>query len=374
MSAHNPWYYLEDPNAIDSPALLVNPDQVRHNIDHAIQIAGDVARLRPHIKTHKSPQVIQMHLNRGIRKFKCATIAEAEMLAKAGADQVLLAYQPVGPRLERLLALIAHYPAVRFAALVDDMNVLQAAGSTAQARNLTLSLWLDLDVGMGRTGIKPGAAAMDLWRALTDHPHLESGGWHAYDGHFRQPDFEARRVASDAAFKAVEEMLASLPADLPRPIIVAGGSPTFPVHVRRTQVELSPGTYPYWDAGYGEGLPDLPFEPAAVLLTRVLSKPGENRLCLDLGHKAVAPEKPLAQRVRLPQLHITAWLGQSEEHLVLEVANASEFQVGDVIYGIPGHICPTVALHQELIPVRNHAVAGEAWPVVARVRRLEAGL
>src|SRR5882762_7699430 len=105
------WYTIQDPDQLDSPTLVVYPERVKANIRLALQMAGDPARLRPHIKTHKSPDATRLLLEAGIHKFKCATIAEAEMLAIAGAEDVLLAYQPVGPKLQRFVSLVRKYPA-----------------------------------------------------------------------------------------------------------------------------------------------------------------------------------------------------------------------------------------------------------------------
>src|SRR5438045_9201847 len=124
-----PWYVVDDINEIDSPALLIYKDRVQHNIALAIQIAGDAARLRPHVKTHKSPEATKLMLAAGITKFKCATIAEAEMLAQCGAADVLLAYQPTGPKVGRFLKLMQKYSGVHFSCLVDSLD---AASSIAK--------------------------------------------------------------------------------------------------------------------------------------------------------------------------------------------------------------------------------------------------
>ena len=152
------------------------------------------------------------------------------------------------------------------------------------------------------------------------------------------------------------------------PRVVAGGTPTFPMHARRPEVECSPGTCVFWDAGYAAKLPDLDFFPAALLLTRVISRPGANRLCLDLGHKAVASEMP-HPRVQLFGLEDAAFVTHSEEHLVIETPRATEFAVGQILYGLPRHVCPTVALHNEVFVVRDGR-AGETWPVTARARKI----
>ena len=152
------------------------------------------------------------------------------------------------------------------------------------------------------------------------------------------------------------------------PRIIAGGTPTFAIHAAHPEVECSPGTAVLWDAGYSAKVPDLPFQPAAVLLTRVVSKPGGNRICLDLGHKAVASEMP-PPRAIFPALPDARAIAHSEEHLVIESERAGELPIGAVLYAIPWHVCPTVALHSEAWIVKGGR-AVERWPIVARARRL----
>jgi D-serine deaminase-like pyridoxal phosphate-dependent protein len=151
-------------------------------------------------------------------------------------------------------------------------------------------------------------------------------------------------------------------------MIVAGGTPTFPIHARRPEVECSPGTCVLWDAGYAASCPDLDFLHAALVLTRVISKPSNSRLCLDLGHKAIAAEKP-HPRVQFLNLPDANAVTHSEEHLVIETSRANEFAVGDVLYGVPRHVCPTVALHAEAVVIRN-GIAEDKWKIAARDRRL----
>ncbi len=156
------------------------------------------------------------------------------------------------------------------------------------------------------------------------------------------------------------------------PRVVWGGTPTFAVHAPRTAhdatIECSPGTCVLWDASYAAHLPDLDFLHAAVLLTRVISRPGPNRLCLDLGYKSVASEMPHPRAI-FPALPDARALTHSEEHLVIETARAADFPVGTALYALPWHICPTVALHDRVHVVRDHRLVDE-WPVTARARRL----
>jgi D-threonine aldolase len=366
------WHIIANAAEIPSPALLVYPDRVEENIRRMIRLAGGVERLRPHMKTNKLPEVIRMQMDQGITKFKCATIAEAEMVAACGAADELLAYQPVGPNVQRFIRLVQTFPKTRFSALVDDEDAIRALSNAAVQAGLTLNLFLDLDCGMHRTGVAPGPRAVELYRLIACSPGLGPAGLHMYDGHIHDTDLAIRTRKCEEAFAQFRTMRDDLlTAGLPVPASVIGGTPTFPLHAQRAapeDVECSPGTAVFWDWGYSTILPDMDFLPAILLLTRVVSKPGANRLCLDLGHKAVASEMP-APRVQLLGLPNTQAVGHSEEHLVLETDRAAEFPVGSCFYGIPWHVCPTVALHNQAIVVRNGR-ADERWQVVGRARTI----
>src|SRR5688572_14488791 len=157
MAADN-WYEIKNCNALDTPAIAIYLDRVKQNIHTLINSIDDVARLRPHIKTHKSPEVSSLMLEAGIKKFKCATISEGEMLALIEAPDVLLAYQPVGPKATRLFSLIKKYPATRFSCLIDnEISANELAEVFAQSGE-SIPVYIDLNVGMNRTGIIPDQA------------------------------------------------------------------------------------------------------------------------------------------------------------------------------------------------------------------------
>jgi 3-hydroxy-D-aspartate aldolase len=363
------WPAISNVSEVPSPSLLVYPDRVEENVRRMIAMAGGVERLRPHMKTHKMPEMIRLQLARGITKFKCATIAEAEMTAACGAKDVLLAYQPVGPNAIRLLQLVQQYPETSFAALADDEGALRNLSEVFLRSNAVVSVLLDVDCGQHRCGVEAGPATVALYRLIDSLPGLKTGGLHAYDGHIHDTDLAARTRNCKAAFAPVMKLREELRlAGLAVPRVVAGGTPTFPLHAKRADVECSPGTCVFWDFGYADNLPDMDFLVAALVLTRVVSKPGGNRLCLDLGHKAIASENP-QPRVRLLGLEDAQFVTHSEEHLVVETPRARECKVGDALYGIPRHICPTVALHSEAVVVRAGR-AVERWKVAARERRL----
>lgn len=362
-----PWYEFSNVAEVDSPALLIFPDRAEENVRRMIAIAGGPGRLCPHVKTHKLTELVHMQMALGITKFKCATIAETEMVASCGAADVVLAHQPVGPKVQRFIQLIKKFPQVSFSTIVDDESAICALSAAAVQAKATIKLLLDLDCGMHRSGIVPGPKAAVLYRLMAALPGLEAQGLHAYDGHIDDKDVALRTKNCDEAFATVLELQREL-SDLPAPRIIAGGTPTFPIHARRPDIECSPGTCVLWDVGYGNGCPDLDFLNAALVLTRVISKPGDNRLCLDLGHKAIAAEKP-HPRVQFLNLPDAQAVTHSEEHLVVETSRAGEFQVGDVLYGIPRHVCPTVALHAEAVVIRNGA-AEARWKIAARARML----
>jgi D-threonine aldolase len=363
------WQLVENAGGIPSPSLLIYLTRVEANLDRMLAIAGDPARLRPHVKTHKLAELIPLQTARGISKFKCATIAEAEILGQTRAPDVLLAYQPVGPNVKRFLGLMRAFPFTRFSALVDDASAAKAISEAATAAGLQVELLVDLDIGQHRTGIAPGPRAEDLYRLIGSLPGLQAGGLHAYDGHIGDSDLQARTTACEEAYLPVRQLREKLEAaGLSVPRVIVGGTPTFPIHARRSDVELSPGTCVFWDAGYAKKLPDMDFQAAALVLTRVVSKPEPTRLCLDLGHKALASEmpQPRAQLIGLPDAKLVM---HSEEHLVVETERAGEFAVGDCLYAIPWHVCPTVALHSEAWVIENGR-ATRRWRVTARERQL----
>ena len=348
---------------VPSPGLLVFPDLVQANIGRMVEMAGSPERLRPHLKTAKMPAVLRLFLAAGIRKFKCATLAEMQMAVVAGARDVLLAYQPVGPNIGALAALAKAYPGTQLGAVVECDDIAGELSAQSVAAGVSLFVFVDIDCGMHRTGIPAGDAALALAQRLKSLPALEFQGWHVYDGHLRQTDPGQRRDALSASFESLWAMVEG--AD-PKATVIAGGTPTFPIHATDERVTCSPGTCVFWDAGYATMFPDMDFDYAALLLTRVVAK-GGGRLTLDLGHKAVAAENPIDHRVILPALPDAKFTAQSEEHLVLQTGRADEWRAGDATLGIPWHICPTVALYDRATTLVADRVVG-TWVIPARRR------
>lgn len=362
------WYRLRNENEVDSPALLVYPDRIKHNVALAISMIGDVDRLRPHVKTHKTKEILQLQLDAGITKFKCATIAEAEMLGEWEAPDVLLAYPLYGPKIVRFLSLVQRFPATQFSVIVDHEASAHALSAATAAVGKVIGSYIDLDIGMGRTGIQPSDGALALYRLCAGLEGLTISGFHAYDGHMRENDLAKRKRQCDENFAPIARMVEQLLTEgFPKPKIIIGGSPSFPIYAQYPEVECSPGTFVLWDKGYGDTLPEQAFLPAAVLLCRIVSMPAPNRLCVDLGHKAVASENPLDKRVYFLNAPDLKPISHSEEHLVLTASEGHHYREGDVLYALPIHICPTVALYDSLKVIDQSKCVG-TWTVAGRSR------
>lgn len=365
-----PWYSIGNIDTLDTPSLVVYPEHLIKNLDILGSIAGDMNRVRPHIKTNKCPQVAALMMEKGITKFKCATIAEAEMLAMQGAPDVLLAYQPVGPKAQRFSILQKKYSGTIFSCLIDNVESLKELSATAVAHEQAIRVFIDLNVGMNRTGIRPGREAFELFEEASRSKGINFIGLHAYDGHLRDADLEVRAQKCDEAFRAVTDLRREIAkASRIPPVVVAGGTPTFPIHAKRGDVEVSPGTFIFWDKGYQQILSEQPFEFAALVVTRVISVPDEHTLCLDLGHKAIAAENPITQRVYLLNASGLQPISHSEEHMVFRSESKHSFRTGDLLYGVPYHICPTVALYEDAAVCRKHRVE-ETWPILSRKRMI----
>lgn len=364
---------IDHPDELLSPSLVIFRPLVERNIQTMLRIAGSPDRLRPHVKTHKMPAVVKLLLDRGITRHKAATVAECEMLADCGVRDVVLAYNPVGPNIARVIALQKKFPDLTLAVTADHPAPLGDLARQAASAGITIGVLMDVNPGRDRTGLPVGDDAFRFYQQIAATPGVIPKGFHLYDGHFHQSDFTERQAAVDDAFRPVLAMAEKLIAGgLPVPKILCGGTPSFPVYAARSEpiIELCPGTCVFHDAGYGSKYPDLdPFTPAMRLLTRVVSRPRPNRITVDLGSKSVAADPPMAQRVVFPDLPDAVPVLHNEEHLVLETSRASDFQSGDTLLGIPGHVCPCSALHKEAYVIENGQLI-DHWPIIARDRQL----
>lgn len=369
---NNP-YYLRAPEQLLSPSLLVFRELVRQNLRTMITLAGGAERLRPHCKTHKMPDLVRLQCALGIRKHKAATIAEVEMLARAGVTDIVLAFPIVGPNVDRVVHLRKAFPEVTLAVTVDDPAPLAALGASAHQAGITIEVLVDLNVGMNRTGIALGPAAIALYQQLGKTPGLIPGGLQIYDGHNSGADPDQRKASVAETWARVTTLIEELErSGLPIPRLVCGGTGSLPAFAQLSdpRIELSAGTTVLHDTGYGDRYPDLAaIVPAALILTRVISRPAPEHLTLDAGHKSASPDQPLGQRLRLLDLPDVPTVVHSEEHWTIKTDAAAKYPPGTPLLAIPRHVCTTTHLHEFAYVIENGELV-DTWTITARNRQL----
>jgi len=368
-------YTLRDTSTLVSPALIYYRDIILANTRRVIEMAGGADRLWPHVKSHKTEEMIRLQIDLGITRFKCATIAEAEMTAKAGGRMIILAYPLVGPNVSRFLRLAADYGNVTFYAVGDDLSQLGILSAEAGKMGTLAKVLVDVDVGMHRTGV-----SMDklegFYEAAAALKGIALNGMHCYDGHIKDSDLNARKAKTDEIDCEVLRIKNSLERKgLDCGLLVMGGTPTFPCRARKDGMYLSPGTCFIGHWGYFKKIPDMAFPPGAALFTRVVSHPAngsfaaKDSFTLDLGSKGIASD-PAGERGIIVGMEEAKPLFQSEEHWVFSLPEGQPLPaIGSDCYVIPAHICPTSALYPRIQVAHDGEISGE-WLVSARDRRI----
>ena len=370
----NEVYTVKNSDEIYSPGLLIFRELLDHNLAEMVRIAGSPERLRPHCKTHKTREIVKIQMEMGITRHKCATIAEAEMLAGADVEDILLAYQLVGPNPKRMAQLLDKFPNVRFASLVDCPSALDALSDAVVSTGSKgeVGVLLDLNSGMNRTGIQPGPDAIQLYEMIASSPGIRPDGLHWYDGHQRESDIDLRRGSVLAGWDQFTRFRDQLQlTGLPIPQIVAAGTGSFPIlaEVGEPNLQLSPGTTTYFDTGYQERFPEMAFRPALGILTRVVSRTGGRQVTFDVGHKSCAADQPAGNRLTFPTIPDAREISHTEEHLVIETEQVDQLKVGDAVVALPRHACPASAVHQIAHVVSDGQVV-DRWTIAARDRIL----
>lgn len=364
-------YCFSGSENVITPALIYYRSLIEENTKTAIRMAGGADRLWPHMKSHKMADVIRISLMYGITRFKCATIAEAEVAASCGAEQIVIAYPLVGPNIGRFVQLTGAFPKTHFYAIGDDRHMLRLLGEEARAAGICADVLVDVNMGMNRTGVP-----MECLEAFCDDCAGFSGislrGFHCYDGHRTEPDYEKRMEHARGVDQILKETITGIRIKHPDcQIVIVGGSPSFPCHLDFEGAYLSPGTLFIYDYGYSKKYPDLPFVPAAAILTRVVSRPREGFFTIDTGCKAIASDPQGVRGLLLGVGHCEPVL-QSEEHWTFRMLPGYEEecpQVGKELFVIPTHICPTSALYDAVTVVENGQIT-DHWPVTARNRKI----
>ena len=371
--------HFQEEKSVPTPALIYYQDVILDNTRKAIDIAGGAKYLWPHVKSHKSAEIVEMQCKMGIHRFKCATIAEAAMTAGTSATDILLAYPLVGPNIRRFLLLMQEYQNKNFYALfdcLDQARLLSEKVVNEYGNKRLVNVMVDVNTGMNRTGVTFDKV-MDFCRELEKLPGLKFCGFHCYDGDRHEKRLDDRKKKVGETLQKVKNMCETLAGEgIDFEYLILGGSPSFPCYaegkgiVPGKQCFYSPGTVFIYDAGYKAQFPDLPFEPGAAVLSRVVSHPCEGYFTLDTGYKAIAAEQGV--RGILPEYPNAEEQFQSEEHWTFKMKPGHESErpeVGQEVYIIPWHICPTTALYDRILVVGgSHREA--VWNVTARNREL----
>lgn len=355
-----------------TPALLVDLDVLRANIRAVVaQFGGDVRRWRPHVKTAKLAVAMRAMLDGGLTRFKCATTLELATLLDAGASDVLVAFPHVGANAARIRELAAAHPSARVEGLIETVEHL------ASWRGSGLDLFADLNPGMDRTGGTPSADRVAALARGIAAAGCRFAGLHWYDGHMHGlNDLSARERAAHAGYDRLGELVAALDAGGVRvsEVIVAGTPAAVPAATYRgftawpTDVQVSPGTVVYNDT---TSLAQVPaswgLEPAAHVLTTVVSHPAPGRFTCDAGHKAVSADAGVPTCVVVGH---PSWepRNPSEEHLPVDVpATEAVPPIGAQLLLLPRHVCPTVNNFDDAVLIEASSVAG-VTAVTARGR------
>jgi D-serine deaminase-like pyridoxal phosphate-dependent protein len=376
MAAHKfmlsefPWdarYRVAGIEDVLTPALVIYPEIVASNIARTLHLlGGDPDRWRPHIKTAKLAYTLRMLVERGIRNFKCATTLELLVACDSGAADVLLAYPVVSANARRVLEIANQFSSARISVLVENEEQMrQWQGSSA-------GVFVDINPGMNRTGVEQDQTdkVVRLVRAI-EEAELQFRGLHYYDGQYGGLDEPERTAAAHTGYGRLLKLVsATQNSGMSVPEVITAGTPTFPCslsyqgfHGAGFIHRVSPGTIIYCDATSLAQLPaEYGYAPAALVLTRVVSRPHDGIITCDAGHKAVSADAGVPTCVVAGHPELTP-LTPSEEHLpialnLMEMNRQTEGpQVGEALYLLPRHICPTVNNFDSALIVRDGQIA-----------------
>jgi len=366
-----PQYEVQDSQALSTPSLLIYTEMIEANISAALRMMnGDASRWRPHLKTAKLGYTMRRLVARGVKTAKCATTLELVAAIDSGMEDVVVAFPLMGPNAARVREIAAAHPERRISTLVEGVDQLD------EWRTSTVGVFVDLNSGMNRTGM--AEEHFEEVRGFIDQVQkagLRFCGLHHYDGHIKNTDPSAAAVAREGYSRLVELIAYLKRSGIEVKEVVTSGTPAMPHALSFAPFaeggfvhRVSPGTIVYNDRSSLQELPDCGFVPAALVLSTVVSRPLENRVTCDAGHKAVSVD------AGVPTCDVMGWPGlmglkPSEEHLPIEVRSGETPSRGELLYLLPAHVCPTVNNFDKAVLVRRGMVEGVV-PVTARGREV----
>ncbi|MFN8224142.1 MAG: alanine racemase [Gaiellales bacterium] len=359
--------------APDTPEIVVDLPVVRANIARAARAAAEAGvAVRPHVKTHKLPQIARLQLEAGAVGVQVAKLGEAGVMADAGVPDILVGYPIVGrAKLARLAEIAAR---ARVSVTVDSDAVATGLSDLARDRGLTLPVLIELDTGLHRLGVLPGKAAVELAERVARLPGLALAGVFTHEGHVygrARDDAERQRLTAEACAAAVATVEEIRRLGHEAPVVSVGSAATFRFAVRCPGVtEVRPGTYVFNDltqiAQGAATWADL----AALVVTTVVARPAPDRIVVDAGSKVLTSDRMIVPE---PVATYGAVLGRpgwtvsrlSEEHGILDVPTGAAVAVGDRLVIVPNHVCPAINLATAVTVVIDDG-AIERWPIAAR--------
>ena len=358
-------YGIADIEDVMTPALVIYPEMIAANIESTLKLlAGNADRWRVHIKTAKLGYTLRMLVERGVRNFKCATTLELLVACQSGAKDVLYAYPAVGANARRAGEIAEDFPELRVSVLAESDEQVR------QWRGRRVGIFLDINPGMNRTGIDQTERekVVSMARTVAD-AGLQFRGLHYYDGQYGSVPENERGRETHRGYDRLLEIVSELKrSGISVAEVITAGTPTFPCSLSYEGFRggnfvhcVSPGTIVYCDATSLQQLPrEYGYRAAALVVTRVVSRPHSGMVTCDAGHKAVSADAGVPTCVVLGHPELTP-LSPSEEHLPMAVANgAAGPEIGDVLYLVPRHVCPTVNNFDYALLVRDGKIeAGE---------------
>jgi D-serine deaminase-like pyridoxal phosphate-dependent protein len=351
---------------LDTPALLLDLDAFERNLETMAQFFADrPTSLRPHAKTHKCPEIARRQLEAGAIGITCAKVGEAEVMAQAGVQDILIANQVVGDlKIDRLTDLASM---CEMMVAVDDPTNVVALSQACQAKGVSLRILVEVDIGMHRCGVQPGAPAVSLGQQVAASPNLQLAGLMGYEGHLVMvADAKEREAKVKQALAPLQETRELFQArGLPVGIVSGGGTGTYDISgANPPMTEIEAGSYVVMDASYVKVRPE--FETALTILSMVISRPAPNRVVTDTGMKAATSDHGLPVPIDVPGASVRRL---SEEHGLVELADPGAVRLcaGDKMRLVPGHCCTTINLYDNLHVVQGGALV-DIWPIAARGR------
>jgi D-serine deaminase-like pyridoxal phosphate-dependent protein len=366
-----PLYEVRDAHALSTPSLLIYAEMIEGNITAALRMMnGDANRWRPHLKTAKLKYTMRRLVARGINAAKCATTLELVVAIESGMDDVVVAFPLMGPNAARVRDIAATYPERRISTLVESADQID------EWRTSAVGVFVDLNPGMDRTGMEEGHFE-DVRELIhqVQKAGLRFRGLHHYDGHIKNTDPSAAVVARDGYSRLIELIAYLKRGGIEVHEVITSGTPAMPHALNFAPFcegefvhRVSPGTIVYNDRSSLKELPDYGFQPAALVLSTVVSRPRADRVTCDAGHKAVSADAGVPTCDVMGRSDLMG-LKPSEEHLPIEVRSGATPSRGDLLYLLPAHVCPTVNNFDKAVLVRDGKVEAIV-PVTARGREM----